>query len=404
MEILLINCSWNNRGDESAIRAMIDEIKQIYPHVKFNIITHATKYGLLQFPYSEKDVEITVIDNITKKHMIEIPLLLLSKGNLAVSNNLKTLIRCIKKADIVLHAPGGPSMGDLYPEMQYQTFYKFFLAKAHKKPYGFYAPSMGPFNSKLKNVLRRIIYNGSSLTLTRENVSAKYYQTLGCKKDVIVTADSALQHAIDTAKYQKQFNEYPGLPEFFKQYEKIVGITITPLDWHKKYKNNTALQSGIKTAFEAFIQYLHEKEYGVIFIPQLFGAQHDYDYMHEFMQENCFIVDEEHDCYFQQYLISKLYAVVGLRYHSNVFSAKMKTPFIPISYEQKTIGFARLAEMEDYCIHITDLSFDVLKDKFSALENHYNEIKQNLENINPGLIEKSSQSTKLLCELIESKK
>lgn len=404
MEILLFNCSWNNRGDESAIRAMIDEIKLIYPDAKFNILVHATKFGLLQFPYSEKDVEITIVNNISKKQMIEIPILILSKGNFALSENLKTIIKCIKKADIILHAPGGPSMGDLYPSMQYQTFYKFFLAKALKKPYGFYAPSMGPFNSKFQNILRKSIFNGSSMTLTRESISADYYNKLNCKKDIIVTADSALQHIIDTKKYQQQFNEYPGLEEFFGKYKKIVGITITSLDWHSEYKNNTQLQERIKSTFEKFIQYLNQKEYGVIFIPQLFGVQNDYDYMNEFVQENCFIIDDEHDCYFQQFLISKLYAVVGLRYHSNVFSAKMKTPFIPISYEQKAVGFAKLARMEDYCIDINDLSFDKLTEKFSAIENNYDEIKKHLENINQQLVEKSSQSTKLLKELIESNK
>lgn len=40
MNILLFNCAWNNRGDESAIRAMIDELKGIYPDVTFEIFNH----------------------------------------------------------------------------------------------------------------------------------------------------------------------------------------------------------------------------------------------------------------------------------------------------------------------------------------------------------------------------
>ena len=47
------------------------------------------------------------------------------------------------------------------------------------------------------------------------------------------------------------------------------------------------------------------------------------DYM---LDSDTFMIDafsEERDTYFQQYVIGKLYAVVGMRYHSNIFSAKM---------------------------------------------------------------------------------
>ena len=41
-------------------------------------------------------------------------------------------------------------------------------------------------------------------------------------------------------------------------------------------------------------------------------------------------MDDMHDCYFQQYIISLIKAVVGMRYHSNIFSAKMGTPFVSV--------------------------------------------------------------------------
>ena len=31
MKIVIINCHWDNRGDEAAIRAMIDELRVKYP-------------------------------------------------------------------------------------------------------------------------------------------------------------------------------------------------------------------------------------------------------------------------------------------------------------------------------------------------------------------------------------
>lgn len=61
-----------------------------------------------------------------------------------------------------------------------------------------------------------------------------------------------------------------------------------------------------------------------MFIPQLYGNGNDYDLMRTFCCDtnDYFVVtasDERYDTYFQQYLIGQLYAVIGMRYHSNIF-------------------------------------------------------------------------------------
>ena len=110
------------------------------------------------------------------------------------------------------------------------------------------------------------------------------------------------------------------------------------------------------------------KGYGVLFIPQLFGNQSDFDYMNSFMSKNSFIMKDTMDTYFQQYVISKLHAVVGMRYHSNIFAAKMNTPFIAVAYEEKMEGFIRLASLDDYSIELSDISFEQLNHKFIMIE------------------------------------
>lgn len=398
MKILLFNCSWNNRGDESAIRAMIDELKLIYPDVKFEILIHDT---LLQFPYSPDEVKITQTGFFTKKNLLEVPLLWLSRGRLALFGNSKTLINSIKEADLILHAPGGPSMGDIYKTVQYASYYKFLIAKMRHKPYIFYAPSMGPFNRKFENVLRRIIFNNAAAIATREVVSAEYLKTLNIKKDVHVTMDSALQHNIDEAKYEQQLNEYHDLKAFLNKYKKTVGITITGLKWNSKYKDRPEIQQNIEDTFKKTIKHLTEKGYGIVFIPQLFGKHHDLKRMQDFAVENCFLADDEHDCYFQQHLIEKLHIVIGMRYHSNIFSAKMKTPFISVSYEQKMAGFAKMIDMEDYCIDVNKLSPELLISKFEMLEENYDTVKQHLENINNDIKKQSFETTHLVCDYID---
>ncbi len=380
---------------------MVNEIRKIYPDARFTLVAHGTR-PLAQFPYTDDIVEIKYIRSITRRNLIDVPFLLLSRGRFAISKNIKTLIKIIKGSDFIFHNPGGPTMGDLYKSMQFSSYFKFIITRFLKKPYLFYAPSMGPFNDKKQNVLRRYIYNGAQLVTTREEFSAEYYKKLGAKKEAIVTADSALQHRFDTAPYEKQFDEYTKLKEFLNRYDKVVGITIATLSWHNVH-NTPEIENRIKTSFTAFVDYLKNKGYGVVFIPQIFGngKGNDYPLMKQYEKENCFVVDDEHDCFFQQYLISKLWAVVGLRYHSNIFSAKMKTPFISVSYEQKMNGFVKLAGMDDYLIDITELSEELLSEKFELLEKNHSAVKQHLEDINESLIERSYKTTLLAKEAID---
>ena len=40
----------------------------------------------------------------------------------------------------------------------------------------------------------------------------------------------------------------------------------------------------------------------------------------------------------------------------------MGTPFVSVAYEQKMKGFMKKIQQEKYCIDISDLSFELLKD------------------------------------------
>jgi len=94
------------------------------------------------------------------------------------------------------------------------------------------------------------------------------------------------------------------------------------------------------------------------------------------LRDNC-------DTYFQQYIISKLYAVEGMRYHSNIFSAKVGIPFIPIVYEEKMEGFINISGLNSYSITLDELSFEKLEEKFEKLNNNYDEVKSILTKMLP---------------------
>lgn len=304
-------------------------------------------------------------------------------------------LSAVKWADLALYAPGGPNIGDFY--RQYVLLDMIHLMYANRVPYAFYAPSMGPFKQYKKRISRML--SRSSLICLRESISERYLLELNRKLKINVTLDSAFQHKIDEAKYQRMLEDYVELNKFLSNNKKVVGITISDLKWHKLYKNSD-LAVKIHDAFSVFIHYLVDNGYGVVFIPQLFANASDKKYMSDFSIENCFVVDDNYDCYFQQYLISKLYAVVGMRYHSNIFSAKMGTPFVSVAYEQKMKGFMKKIQQEKYCIDISDLSFELLKDKFEILVKNYNDYKNLLMEQREYRRLESYKTTELVTKLI----
>lgn len=146
MKILVINCHSDNRGDEAAVHAMVDEISVAYPGVE---ITLAIRGAGTKYPNMPSNVKMLhQFMPISVKAKVAHKIAVLTGGKVSVSSNEKALISEISKADIVLHAPGGPSIGDTYysDEPTYLAIYDLLIAM--HKPYMFYAPSMGPFQRK----------------------------------------------------------------------------------------------------------------------------------------------------------------------------------------------------------------------------------------------------------------
>ena len=355
----------------------------------------------MQFPLNDKRIENAVIPFGSRKNIIDMYTTFVTKGKFALVKESKAFYNLIKWADIVLHAPGGPSLGETYAHAEKRYWYKFKMINMQKKPYFFYAPSMGPFVDEKKNKVRKNILENAKLIITREGVSGKYAKGLVPNKEVYTTMDSAFQGIIDIKDNENKLAKYKELNDFINKYDKIVGITITDLKWHPVHSKKPEIAQSIRNSFNTIIDYLKDKGYGVVFIPQLFGTANDKDLMESFAKENCFTMDDNHDCYFQQYIIGKLHAVIGLRYHSNIFSAKMKTPFVSVSYEQKMKGFMEQSGLTDLCIDIENLSEKTLIDKFNYLEDNYDNIKERLEEASSNALKKSLKTTELICDYID---
>lgn len=402
MNIFVIHAHTANRGDEAAVKAMIDEILRAKPDTKITIAINGDTF------YPAMDKRVTQIGRFPKPHSvlarIEYPIFMKSSGKICCTNTAKKFKKALKEADLVVHAPGGPSIGDIYINAEKAYLDRLELAQKFKKKYMFYAPSMGPFNNDERNIRRRKILLGAEKVILRDPISFGFVKEFCPECHPVLALDSAFQHEVDTSLNESKLHGYTELYDFMNKHEKNIGITITDLKWHPKY-GKTKVYEQIRKTFEEFVTFLDTNGYGIIFIPQLYGSGNDSDLMSEFSTGgNGFVMEANsdiYDTYFQQYVIGKLYAVVGMRYHSNIFSAKMGTPFVSISYEQKMKGFMEKMGLPQYCIPVESLTESELKSKFNDMISSYEEYKNLLENKHEEMLKQAYSSTEAVLKIFE---
>lgn len=400
MRIMIVNCHWDNRGDEAAIRAMIDELQLRYPNAE--ILVQRALGSFKSFPENAHVKVLPPFPQGTRRRKYVEPVSFLTNGRINLTRNAKIFYDALRGSDIVLHAPGGPSIGDLYLAQETKKLARLEAIMRSGVPYAFYAPSMGPFENRQRNPRRRRVLKKAALICLREEISQQMVKAFAPETNPIVTLDSAFQHPIDMQENERKFQEYAQLRDFVGDGDKVIGVTITDLMWHAAYRQDGRTEQNIRAAFEAFIPYVVFRGYRVLFIPQLFDRGNDFDYMQSFAGENCFVMSDKYDCYFQQYVIGRIRAVVGMRYHSNIFSAKMGTPFVSVSYEQKMQGFMTRAGLMEHCLSIHDLSFDALKAKFDHMMEVYPQYKACLCEKKDTFRREAARTTDLVCEIIDS--
>jgi len=365
----LVNAHWNNRGDEAALRAIIDGILENTENVHITII-FKDKGNIVQFPYKEQ------VDYVTARYLpeyMQMRLAIFSQGKIGCDLEMRKVINTIEHADLVVYAPGGAVVSDRF-WWKKQLEYLFPIAYAQKKhiPVFFAAPSIGPFSKTYKyrnRVLKRV-----DAICVRESISYQELKKEGLEKNVTVTIDSAFLNDISKTQMEKEMKNETALCAFLNNYQKVIGVTITDFAWHVEYGKDNKLKGQIKRTFQEFIQLLGKRRIGVVLIPQLFGNQNDKKYLQEFEWENTYLLGDDKDAYFQQYMISKLYGVIGMRYHSNIFAAKMGVPFIPIVYEEKMRGFVEYAGWENLAIALENLSVEELCRQYEYMETNYTDL------------------------------
>jgi len=401
VNILILHAHWSNRGDEAAFRAMVDSLRARLPVEKMSVMI--VGFRVEQFPYD--DIEILEFYPLLwdKWDRRDAVVHILTFGRFSLTRRGRRFIRAVNEADIVIHAPGGPSIGDIYGGglLGWSYLYRLAVAKVFKrKPLFFYAPSMGPFSGKLRNAARKFVLKRADAIILRDEISRRYLrEQLGL--DASVTADSALQNDVPEGYLQK----YDNLSETLQLIERkrTVGMVVTDLKWHPLYRHYEGLAERIMACCSEVVEYLLGKGYSILLIPQLFGEVDDVQLLEtirEVDKDRILICPPNIDSYGQQVIISKLFAMISMRYHPIVFAVKGNVPFVSIYYEHKAEGFAQRVGLSDLAIpiHIERINTNDIIDRFTVLEQNYDTVKDRLRAMNPLLKEESRKTTRIIVD------
>ena len=384
MRIFIANAHWFNRGDEAALMVYVNhlaeqghditvEIKERQPGVIISL--GGAKIKTISTRYLPKDTESWYQS-------------VLSDGQEFADEEEKKALDAMRDSDLIIYSPGGSVICDRFwwvKQLEYLT--PFLYAKMFNIPMFIASPSMGPFNvgDEEHIKIRKELLAVPEHIFVREPISREYLSEIGITDNIKVSIDSAFYDTFNSETNERLFNGDVELKAFMNSGRKTVAMTVTDLQWNIGYKDQKEeLKSKVRTVIDGVISSLLKKGYNVLLIPQLFGIQDDENLLKEFCTDgNVFVLDTKYNCHFQQFVISRCYALIGMRYHSNIFAAKTGIPFIPICYEEKMTGFLKMYHFDQWAVMMDLFSVDGIMTKFETLEKDYKEYQSFLLSMIP---------------------
>ena len=355
--IVIINQPLSNRGDESAHRSLLRALDKEFSDSEITVLFFSAK---------KEDVQDFIVKspNIIYQNIVGFRkgISFLQRWVLRINMISLSLLyppiykyaRYIKKADIVVCAPGGICMG-LF--QNWEHVFNLALAKHYNKKLVYYSRSFGTFpeETSWNKVFKRISYqllNSFDFLSIRDKKTMKLADELGL----------SYTPSIDTAFLDTPNVDIPVEIQDIISNEKFVVFVPNSLTWHAAYKKRK--QKDIDSFFIEVFNILLEKNIKVLMLPQL--SQYvgysipDYDYFLKLKallnnNDNIFVLKDTYSSDVQQKLIEKAEFVIGARYHSVVFAINNCTPFVSLSYEHKMTGLLELLNLQDREINISNL-------------------------------------------------
>lgn len=373
MNITIINQPLNNRGDESANKALIKFLEDKFQSPTISLVHFdQDEKSISGFSFNKKYKHLNIKTFFGHFRLYRFLIFLgLSNNSLFLRFFYPSFFKIISKSDLIFCAPGGVCLG---PYFNWSHLWSIRQVVSMNKKLIYFARSLGPFHAnnykeKLYNIEAKNVLKSMFFISIRDSFSSKVCKDL--ELEFSETIDSAF--LID---YQEKYTQ----DQIFKLIGKKKYIVFVPnqLTWNFNYPN---MDENVLTLYYQKILNLISKratELNIVLLPQLFnhGEYNDVNYFRKITKgyDNVIIIDDVYSSDSQQKVISKAEFMIGSRYHSIIFSINNETPFIALAYEKKINGLLEKLDLNNFMLDFSFLNEQNIEKRNIILERNIEKI------------------------------
>ena len=357
---------FNNTGDEAILKSMVKAFKEKMPQIKIVVLSHSP----LQTSQAYQ------VKGIERLHLIDI-------------------IHNLENTNLFISGGGGllqDSTGKGWSILYYLGL--ILLAKIIKVPVMIYAQGIGPVNKQINKRLMKWILNKVDLITVRDTSSKELLENLGVvKPSIYVNSDPVfllkkknINHIIDSYPYIQALINSENRP--------LIGISV------REYKSSG---SDSKRIFAQAADYLIENyKAKIIFIPFQFDEDvHISEEILSLMKNKAEILKVRLEPEELVSVMSRLSLVVGMRFHSIIFSSMANIPFIALSYDPKVKYFVEDLRLSELLLEIDEgISLKNIQEKIEYVRENNDKIKNILLEKIGNLEEKALNNNELMYKFL----
>jgi len=347
---MIINQHTANFGDDCAVAAVLNSLKERFPSSSTTIVYHDIKgKQAVKMPPAGNVFEEAPPLYLAKYDILSLCLYMFSIpfAERLFSDRIVKLKRTFGSADFIIVSPCGANIG-VYRDWYFLMKIIVVLA-AGKRPI-FHLNTIGKSGHPLFDLLAVRVLQRSKVYV-REAASVAYLAKAG------VTAEQGVDSAF-------------GLPAL-TNVEKIDEIVVVPTDltkWFSSYKNFSIdkLSNEMASVLATVAQ---RNSLSVRIIPHIHSEGTEENLLESFaarVRTNApalkVVVDPAYSDYrAYERRIASARAVVSMRYHGVVLAAKNAVPFVSVAYENKMQEVARYCGLSRLAFPISDWSSERFK-------------------------------------------
>jgi polysaccharide pyruvyl transferase CsaB len=371
---------FGNIGDEAILSAMIEQIKSKIPDC--NIIV--TSYNIEE---TKRLHEVEGIDRL----------------------NFNAISQEIEKSDLVILGGGG--LFQDYHRIEIASLFTQpgwgiasyaivpLIAKMHNKPVLYYSQGIGPLFSTESRTFVAFVSELADMITVRDKVSEDILKEVGVPSSKIkLGLDPAVGLEIPSTEKIKNILMSEGIPDD----KEIVCVSVR--QWVYKF-----LEVNYKKALsEALDDFLSNNEFYLLFLPfqNMAGGGEDAKVAEEIIEgmrnkDRCYLLKGSYHPREIAGIISKASLVIGMRYHSIIFSFISKVPFVALSYDPKVKNLVDELELGEYCVEIDAITSEDVSERIIKALTDREKIRKKLESALKNMKERLEVSSSLVQAFIE---